>query len=335
MSNSSMVSYTRLSPNCSSRNGRAITKITPHHVSGVTSVETLGDIFAPVARQASSNYGIGNDGRVGMYVEEKDRAWTSSSYENDSRAVTIEVSNSSTGGDWPIGDAAWKTLVNLCVDICKRNGIPKLIWTGGPDGTLTMHKMFANTDCPGPYLERRMQELANQVNAILEGTQSAPAMPPATSTSGGTTSSTSGAATGAHTQKGFGGTYRCTVDKLNIRSTPSMGGSVVGSYAKGETVNLDDNYYIADGYVWGTYVSYTGSRRYIAVGKHTGKPENDDYLIKVGTTASAAPAKKSVDEIAKEVINGKWGNGQDRKNRLAAAGYDYNAVQKRVNQMLS
>lgn len=182
MSNSSMVSHVNLSPNFSSRNGRKITKITPHHVSGVTSVETLGNIFKPTARQASSNYGIGNDGRVGLYVDEGNRAWTSSSYENDSRAVTIEVSNSSMGGDWPVSEAAWNTLVNLCVDICKRNGIPKLVWTGGPDGTLTMHKMFANTDCPGPYLERRMPELAKQVNAILAGTQKAPTTPTAPST---------------------------------------------------------------------------------------------------------------------------------------------------------
>ena len=182
MSNSSMVSHINRSPNFSSRNGRKITKITPHHVSGVVSVETLGNIFAPTARQASSNYGIGNDGRVGLYVDEANRAWTSSSYENDSRAVTIEVSNSSMGGDWPVSEAAWNTLVNLCVDICKRNDIPKLVWTGGPDGTLTMHKMFANTDCPGPYLERRMPELARQVNAILAGTQKAPTSPAAPST---------------------------------------------------------------------------------------------------------------------------------------------------------
>ena len=153
MSNSPMVVYTKLSPNFGSRNGRKITKITPHHMSGNLSIETCGEVFAPSSRQASSNYGIGSDGRIGLYVDEANRPWTSSSYENDSQAVTIEVANSSLGGDWPVSDKAWKALVDLCVDICKRNGIPKLIWTGGPDGTLTMHKMFAATDCPGPYLE--------------------------------------------------------------------------------------------------------------------------------------------------------------------------------------
>ena len=170
MSNSPLVSHVNLSPNhYNGRAGRKITKITPHHVSGVCSVETLGNIFAPTSRQASSNYGIGNDGRVGMYVEEHNAPWTSSSYNNDTQAVTIEVSNSQMGGQWPVSDAAWNTLVDLCVDICKRNGIPKLVWTGGPDGTLTMHKMFASTDCPGPYLEKRMPELARLVNERLAG----------------------------------------------------------------------------------------------------------------------------------------------------------------------
>lgn len=167
MSNSPLVSYTKISPNSSSRNGQRIRKITPHHMSGNLSVETCGNVFAPTARQASSNYGIGSDGRIGMYVEEKDRAWTSSNAANDREAVTIEVANSICGGDWPISDAAWDSLVELCVDICKRNDIPELVWTADSNGTLTMHKMFASTDCPGTYLERRMPDLAAVVNARL------------------------------------------------------------------------------------------------------------------------------------------------------------------------
>lgn len=167
MSNSSLVNYTRISPNHSSRNGRRITKITPHHMAGNLSVERCGAVFAPTSRQASSNYGIDTDGRVGLYVNESDRAWTSSSYENDSQAVTIEVANDEIGGNWHVSDKAWNKLVELCVDICKRNGIPKLTYTGGPDGTLTTHRMFAATSCPGPYLNSRMAELANTVNARL------------------------------------------------------------------------------------------------------------------------------------------------------------------------
>ena len=269
MSNSPLICHTNLSPNCSSRNGAKITKITPHHMSGNLSIESCGNTFKPVARQASSNYGIGTDGRIALYVDESMRAWTSSSYENDRRAVTIEVANCATGEPWPISDAAWNSLVALCVDICQRNGIKGLTWDGTPNGSLTAHYMFANTDCPGTTLKGRMQELADTVNSKLNNgwKPSAPSTPPASSGN-------------SYTQKGFGGTYTCTVPNLNVRSAPSLSGAVVASYTKGQTVNLDDTYWIADGYVWGTYIGYSGNRRYIAVGRHTGKPENDDYLIK-------------------------------------------------------
>lgn len=320
MSNSSLVNYTRISPNSSVRTQK-ITKITVHHMSGNLSVETCGSVFAPSSRQASSNYGIGSDGRVGMYVPENRRAWTSSSAWNDQRAVTIEVANCRLGGDWPVSAAAWNKLVDLCVDICKRNGIKALTWTGNKNGSLTCHYMFASTDCPGPYLKARMPELARIVTARLNG--SAPLTPTAPSTS---------VPSGGKSGTGFGGTYRCTIQKLNVRNAPSLSGAIVASYSSGQTVNLDDWYKIADGYVWGRYTGYSGATRYVAVGKATGKPEPNDFLIKVG--GSSAPAKKSVDTIAREVIAGKWGNGHDRKKRLEAAGYDYNAVQRRVNQLL-
>ena len=166
MSNSPLVSYTRISPNKSKRTAK-IAKITPHHTAWVVDVETLGASFANPRRKASSNYGIGNDGRIAMYVPEDYRAWTSSSSANDNVAVTIEVSNSATGGNWPISNAAWDSLVALCVDICRRNGIEKLTFTGDKSGNLTMHKMFAATNCPGPYLGGRFPELAETVNKIL------------------------------------------------------------------------------------------------------------------------------------------------------------------------
>lgn len=166
MSNSPLVSYTRISPNKSKRTGK-IAKITPHHTAGVLTVEQLGAGFANPSRKASSNYGIGNDGRIAMFVPEDYRAWTSSSRANDDVAVTIEVSNSATGGNWPISNAAWDSLVSLCVDICRRNGIKQLVFTGDKTGNLTMHKMFAATACPGPYLGGRFPELAETVNKIL------------------------------------------------------------------------------------------------------------------------------------------------------------------------
>jgi hypothetical protein len=166
MSNSPLVSYTLISPNKSKRTAK-IAKITPHHTAWVVDVETLGASFANPSRKASSNYGIGNDGRIAMYVPEDYRAWTSSSSANDNVAVTIEVSNSATGGNWPISNEAWDSLVALCVDICRRNGIEKLSFTGDKSGNLTMHKMFAATNCPGTYLGGRFPELAETVNKIL------------------------------------------------------------------------------------------------------------------------------------------------------------------------
>ena len=166
MSNSSLVSYTRLSPNYSRGRWYKITKITPHYMAGNLTVETCGNVFAPTSRQASSNYGIGSDGRIAMYVEEKNRAWTSSSAENDNRAVTIECANLA---DSSLTDACWKSLVNLCVDICRRNGIESLNYTGDSRGNLTEHRMFAATSCPGAFLHSHMKDLANEVNAILRG----------------------------------------------------------------------------------------------------------------------------------------------------------------------
>lgn len=167
MSNSSLVSVRVWSPNKSSRNGARIDKITVHHAAMVGSAQAIGNVFKPASRQASATYGIGVGGEVGQYVDEAYRPWTSSSYANDRRAVTIEVANSSAGGDWPVSAASWNSLVNLCVDVCRRNGISRLNWTGTSSGNLTCHYMFAATACPGPYLKARMGQLASEVNAKL------------------------------------------------------------------------------------------------------------------------------------------------------------------------
>ena len=172
-----MVSYTKLSPNHSGQRTHSIDRITPHCVVGQCSVETLGNIFLPASRQASSNYGIGVDGRVGMYVEEKNRSWCSSSNANDQRAVTIECA-SDTKSPYAFKDAVYQTLIKLCVDICKRNGKKKLLWLGDKTKTLnyspkademvlTVHRWFANKSCPGDWLYARLGDLASKVTASL------------------------------------------------------------------------------------------------------------------------------------------------------------------------
>ena len=157
-------------------------------MAGVCSVEDFGNIVAPTSRQMSANYAIGNDGRIGLFCPEADRSWCSSSAWNDNRAITIEVSNSAVGGDWPIGDRAYNSLVKLCVDICKRNGIKKLTFTGDQNGSLTFHYMFWATACPGPWMKAHANDLCNKVNAQLGGTSGGTS---GGSTNGGNTSNSS------------------------------------------------------------------------------------------------------------------------------------------------
>lgn len=167
MSNSKLVNYTLYSPNRSARTGK-ISKITIHHMAVVWTVEQCGQSFYSASRKASSNYGIDSDGRVGLYVPEEYRAWTSSSSANDNVAVTIEVSNSVAAYPWPVSDKAYEKLIELCVDICQRNGIPELVYTGTTAGNLTKHNLFAATLCPGPYLEERFPAIAEEVNKRLK-----------------------------------------------------------------------------------------------------------------------------------------------------------------------
>ncbi len=151
-------------------NGRTakICKFTPHHMAGILTAERCAEIFKNRNRNASANYCIGNDGEIICCVDENNGAWTSSSKWNDNQAITVEVSNCEIGGEWRISDKAWNTLVNLAVDVCKRYNF-RLVYDGTPNGSLTTHRMFAATACPGEYLNSKMQLLAQTVNEILDG----------------------------------------------------------------------------------------------------------------------------------------------------------------------
>ena len=175
LSNSSLVVHTRISSFKSSPRNREITKITPHHVAGNASIESIGQVFQTPGRNASSNYGIGSDGRVGMYVEERDRSWCSSSAANDNQALTIEVANNSGSPNWNVSNAAWESLINLCVDMCRRNpGIKQKNGKTGiycddtPNASLTFHRYFSATGCAQPFIWGRRQQLCSEVNRRLE-----------------------------------------------------------------------------------------------------------------------------------------------------------------------
>lgn len=171
--NSPLVNYIRRSPNRNCPRNHKIDTITIHCVVGQCSVESLGALFAPTSRQGSSNYGIGADGRIGLYVDETDRSWCSSSRDNDNRAITIEVA-SDTKPPYAVNDKAYASLIELCADICKRNGIKKLLWKGDKSlvgkvdkQNMTVHRWFAATACPGEFLYERMGQIAEAVNVKL------------------------------------------------------------------------------------------------------------------------------------------------------------------------
>lgn len=149
------------------RGGFKICKITVHHMACQWSAETCARSFQVVGREASANYCIGSDGTIVANVDEENRAWTSSNYYNDCQSITVEVANDNTD-TWTISSKAWNALVNLCVDVCKRYGF-RLNYTGNANGSLTEHRMFAATSCPGPYLHSKMNQLVQEVNAKLDG----------------------------------------------------------------------------------------------------------------------------------------------------------------------
>lgn len=249
MSNSPLVDYTRISPNKTSPRNHAIDTITIHCVVGQCTVETLGNIFAPTSRQASCTYGVGTDGKIGMYCEEKDRSWCSSNAANDHRAITIEVASDTTH-PYAVNDKAMAALIKLLVDICKRNNIKELKWRadksliGQPDKqNMTVHRWFANKSCPGDYLYERHGWIADQVNAQLglktsyqtltngvSGSASTPA-PSTPAPSTGTTTAPTTAENKIPSKVPF--RVQVLVKDLNIRSSGSMSGSVRGQTGKG------------------------------------------------------------------------------------------------------
>ena len=285
--NSSMVAYTRLSPNHSGQRSHSIDRITPHCVVGQLSAESICGCFTSPSRQASCNYGIGTDGKVSLCVEEKNRSWCSSSNANDQRAVTIECASDKTE-PYEMNSRVYDSLVKLCTDICRRNGKKKLLWLGDRNKTLnytpksdemvlTVHRWFANKSCPGGWLYARLGDLAAKVTAALGSTsESKP----------------------ASNKKQL---YR-------VRKTWADSKSQKGAFS-----------------VLANAEKCADSNKGYSVFDENGKKVYP---------ADAPGTKKTIDAIAREVIRGDWGNGDEREKKLTAAGYDYSTVQKRVNELL-
>lgn len=281
-----------------------IDTITIHCVVGQCSIESLGAFFSSPSKKGASNYGIGTDGRVGMYVEEKDRAWTSSSSSNDNRAVTIECASDLTP-PYAINDKVYATLIKLCADICKRNGIKELKWKGDKNligkidqQNITVHRWFASTACPGDYIYNRLGQIANEVNILLKQPEE---------------NKTTLSSNSKWPLTPF--VVRVNKSGLEYRMKPSINWAVKGTTGSGAFTIIDIS---GD---WGKLKSGAG---WIDL--------TDDACTVIGVTKESP--KKTLNEIAKEVINGKWGVGEDRKNRLTQAGYDYKAVQEKVDKLM-
>ena len=328
MSNSSLVNMTMLSPNHSGHRNQSITKIAIHHTAGAVSAATIGQIFRPTSRQASCNYGIGNDNKIVLCVDEANRSWCTSSSWCDNRAVTIEVANSANGGNWPVSDRTLATLIDLVTDICRRNGIRNCTYTGGKDGVLQKHEWYANTNCPGPYLGGKFSYIASEVNKRLSGNSSS---------SGGTSTSSlyrvRKSWSDSKSQKGafrdFDNAKKCANANVGYKVFYANGNEVYPNKST-SSKSIDT---IAREVISGNWGNGSDrANRLRAAGYDYDAVQSRVNEILSGT--NSIPSGKSIDEVAREVIRGDWGNGQDRVNRLRAAGYDYNAVQKRVNELL-
>lgn len=328
MSNSSLVNMTMLSPNHSGHRNQSITKIAIHHTAGAVSAATIGQIFRPTSRQASCNYGIGNDNKIVLCVDEANRSWCTSSSWCDNRAVTIEVANSANGGNWPVSDRTLATLIDLVTDICRRNGIRNCTYTGGKDGVLQKHEWYANTNCPGPYLGSKFSYIASEVNKRLSGNGS--------SSGGASTSSLYRVRKSWSDVKSQKGAFKSLENaKKCANSNPGyavydVNGNELYPNKSASSKSIDTLAREVIAGNWGNGSDRVNRLR--AAGYDYDTVQNRVNAILSGSASK--PSGKSIDTLTREVIRGDWGNGQDRKNRLERAGYDYNAVQRRVNELL-
>lgn len=318
MSNSKLVTCTVKSPNHSGKRTHSIDRITPHCVVGQLSAQSIGRCFTSPSRQASCNYGIGTEGGVCLIVDEDNRSWCSSSNANDQRAVTIECASDKTY-PYAMNSTVYNKLVDLCVDICKRNGKKKLIWIADKNTALaynpksdemqlTVHRWFANKSCPGDWLFARLGDVAKTVTTRLSGGDNKSDV-----------------------------LYRVQVGAYSVRSNAD------NMLAKIKAKGFD------------AFITQVDGMYKVQVGAYSVKANADAQLKRIkdagfdafittksGTqVSSSAPAKKSNAEIAQEIYHGTcsdprwstWGNGDTRRKRLKAAGYDYNAVQKEVSKL--
>lgn len=307
------------------RSGRKIEKIAIHHMTGILTAKQCGGIFQNGSRKASSNYGIGKDAEVGLYVDEANTSYCNSNWDSNCKSVTIETSNSSLGGDYPVSDIVLNKLIELVADIAKRNNLGKLV----KGQNLVWHRMYAATTCPGDYLLSKMDYIADQANKINGQVTSAPE----------TTNKKSNEEIANEVIAGKWGNGDARKTALtNAGYDFSVIQSIVNEKLTGKKAESKPKLKSVDEVAreviagqWGN-----GQDRFnkLAAAGYDGNAVQNRVNEILGASSKPASNKKSNETIANEVIAGKWGNGADRKNKLTAAGYDYNAIQKIVNNKL-
>lgn len=281
-----------------------VTKITPHHMAAIMAADDCARSHLYSNRESSANYYIGNDGLICSGPGEDRRCWTSASRENDHSAITIEISNSGKGPDWPISAAAYNSLVNLCADICQRYDITPH-FNGDPSGSITIHKMFQNTDCPGPYLEKIIR--SGQLERDIRERMQAPAPEPDPGEpiiyrvqTGAFREPRYALALGAQMNDAGFDTYMVKVGGL----IKVQAGAFKNKKYANELLQQ---------------LSEAGFEAFITT--EAGVP------YKPGT------GKRSAEEIAREVWMGKWGNDPERAQKLRAAGYDPAEIQAAIKKL--
>ena len=326
MTYSPLTSVAIMSPNHSGSRLNPISKITIHHMAGNLSIETCGNVFLNPNKQASSNYGIGSDGRIACYVEEEDHPWTSANWDNDDRAITIEVANSESGGDWPISQDAYASLIRLCADICNRYGIYPY-YDGTPSATLTEHCMFVATNCPGPTIHSMQVNhvIENDIRAAMAG--GAVSAPQLTQPVGGDVEDLALRAIAGEFGNGdarraaLGDIYSAVQARIN-----EMYGGVVAT----TDYSIDAIAYRVIAGEFGNGVDRINALA--AAGyDNVAVQQRVNEILQGETTPNASQDDMSA--IAEAVYRGDYGNGQDRIGALRAAGYDPDEVQRAVDRI--
>lgn len=324
--NSSLVDCVKLSPNHSGKRTHKIDRITPHCVVGQLSAEKIGDCF-PSGRGASCNYGIGYDGRQCLIVEEKNRSWCTSNAANDQRAITIEVASDKTA-PYAFTNEAYASLVLLCIDICKRNGIKQVLWFGNKDKSLnyqpaegecvlTVHRWFASKSCPGDWMYQRMGQLAAEINAAL---------------------SKDGGSVGTSVKVPNDGNmlYRVQLGAYSKKANAEKQLAIVKAKGVDAFVTRTNGLYKVQVGAYGAKSNAVAQlRRMEALGFI------NCFITKVSRENESFVPRKSAEDIATEIWTGKcsdsrwdtWGTGDVRKQRLKTAGYNFDAVQAAIEKL--